>query len=53
MKLLNRINPQLAQRRIVLVILDIMTVCVAGIAPLWIRFELNYRDIPQVYLNSA
>ena len=30
-----------------------MTVCVAGIAPLWIRFELNYRDIPQVYLNSA
>ncbi len=53
MKLLNRINPQLVQRRIVLVILDIMTVCVASIAPLWIRFELNYRDIPEVYLNSA
>ncbi len=53
MKILNRINPQLAQRRIVLVILDIMTVCIASIAPLWIRFELNYRDIPQVYLNSA
>lgn len=34
-------------------ILDIMTVCVASIAPLWIRFELNYRDIPEVYLNSA
>lgn len=49
----NRINSQLLQRRIVLVILDIMTVCVASIAPLWIRFELNYRDIPQVYLNSA
>jgi FlaA1/EpsC-like NDP-sugar epimerase len=30
-----------------------MTVCVASIAPLWIRFELNYRDIPEVYLNSA
>ena len=53
MKLLNHINPQLVQRRIVLVILDIMTVCVASIAPLWIRFELNYRDIPEVYLNSA
>ena len=49
----NRINSQLLQRRIVLVILDIMTVCVASIAPLWIRFELNYRDIPQIYLNSA
>jgi len=53
MKMRNRINSQLLQRRIVLVILDIMTVCVASIAPLWIRFELNYRDIPQVYLNSA
>lgn len=53
MKILNRINPQLLHRRIVLVILDIMTVCIASIAPLWIRFELNYRDIPQVYLNSA
>lgn len=53
MKILNHINPQLLHRRIVLVILDIMTVCVASIAPLWIRFELNYKDIPQVYLNSA
>lgn len=53
MKIINRINPQLLHRRIVLVILDIMTVCVASIAPLWIRFELNYRDIPAVYLNSA
>lgn len=53
MKILNRMNPQLLHRRIVLVILDIMTVCVASIAPLWIRFELNYRDIPKVYLNSA
>lgn len=53
MKILNRMNPQLLHRRIVLVILDIMTVCVASIAPLWIRFELNYRDIPKVYLDSA
>ena len=34
-------------------ILDIMIVCIASIAPLWIRFELNYKDIPDVYLNSA
>lgn len=53
MKITNRINSQLLQRRIVLVILDIMTVCIASIAPLWIRFELNYKDIPEVYLNSA
>nr|MDE7478978.1 polysaccharide biosynthesis protein [Lachnospiraceae bacterium] len=53
MKVLNHINSQLLQRRIVLVILDIMTVCIASIAPLWIRFELNYKDIPDVYLTSA
>ena len=53
MKLLNQINVQLLQRRAVLVILDIMTVCIASIAPLWFRFELNYRDIPEVYLSSA
>jgi len=53
MKILKHVNPQLLQRRIVLVILDIMTVCIASIAPLWIRFELNYKDIPEVYLSSA
>ncbi len=53
MKLLNQINVQLLQRRVVLVILDIMTVCIASIAPLWFRFELSYRDIPEVYLSSA
>ena len=53
MKMLNRINMQLLQRRIVLVIMDIMTVCIASIAPLWIRFDLNYIDIPDVYLSSA
>lgn len=53
MKLLYKINTQLLYRRIVFVIIDIMTVCAASIAPLWIRFELNYKDIPEVYLNSA
>ena len=53
MKKFNHINLQLLQRRIVLVLLDIMTVCIASIVPLWFRFELNYRDIPEVYLSSA
>ncbi len=53
MKLLNRINLQLLQRRIILVLFDIMTVCISSIVPLWIRFELNYKDIPAVYLTSA
>ncbi len=53
MKKFNHINLQLLHRRIVLVILDIMTVCIASIVPLWFRFELNYRDIPEVYLSSA
>ena len=53
MKMLNRINTQLLHRRVVLVIMDIMTVCVASIAPLWIRFDLKYTDIPEVYLSSA
>lgn len=53
MKRLKNINRQLLHRRIVLVIMDIMTVCVASIAPLWIRFELKYTDIPDVYLSSA
>lgn len=53
MKLLYKVNTQLLYRRIVFVVIDIMTVCAASIAPLWIRFELNYKDIPKVYLNSA
>ena len=53
MKLLYKVNTQLLYRRIVFVVIDIMTVCAASIAPLWIRFELNYKDIPEVYLNSA
>ena len=53
MKMLDRMNTQLLHRRIVLFIIDIMTVCAAGIIPLWIRFELNYKDIPEVYLSSA
>lgn len=53
MKFLDRVNRQLLHRRIVLVILDIMTVCIASIVPLWFRFEMHYREIPDVYLNSA
>lgn len=51
--MLKQMNKQLLHRRIILVIFDIMTVCVSSIIPLWIRFELNYRDIPEVYLSSA
>lgn len=53
MNFFRRVNVQLLQRRAALVILDIMTVCIASIAPLCIRFELNYKDIPDVYLTSA
>lgn len=53
MKILKQVNRQLLHRRIVLVIFDIMTVCVASIAPLWIRFEMHYKEIPDVYLSSA
>ena len=53
MKILNRINMQLLHRRIVLVLIDIMIVCIASIMPLWIRFELKYTDIPEIYLGSA
>lgn len=53
MKILNRINMQLLHRRVVLVIIDIMVVCIASIMPLWMRFELQYTDIPEIYLSSA
>lgn len=46
-------NTQLLHRRIVLVLFDIMAVCVSSIMPLWIRFELSYRDIPSEFLSSA
>ncbi len=46
-------NTQLLHRRLVLVLFDIMAVCVSSIAPLWIRFEFNYKDIPGIYLGSA
>jgi len=52
MKVLNRINTQLLQRRVVLVIIDIMAICVSGIAPLWLRF-IDEGTIPDVYLTSA
>ncbi len=53
MKLLNKVNIQLLQRRIVLVIIDVMMVCIASIMPLWLRFEMHYQDIPEIYLSSA
>ncbi len=53
MKILDRINRQILHRRIVLILLDIVTVCISSMIPLWFRFELNYREIPDVYLNSA
>lgn len=53
MKTLDRINIQLLQRRIALVIIDIMVVCVSTIMPLWIRFEFKYTDITEMYLESA
>lgn len=53
MNIKNHLNTQIMHRRIVLIIFDIMTVCVSGILPLLIRFELVYKDIPDVYINSA
>ncbi|MBQ2115551.1 MAG: polysaccharide biosynthesis protein [Lachnospiraceae bacterium] len=53
MKLFNQINRQILHRRIVLIIFDIMAVCVSSIFPLWIRFDLKYTDIPEIYLSSA
>lgn len=53
MKILDRINMQLLHRRIALVIIDIMVVCVSTIMPLWIRFEFKYTDITDMYLESA
>lgn len=46
-------NTQLLHRRIVLVLFDIMAVCASSIMPLWIRFELSYKDIPSEFLSSA
>lgn len=53
MKILKQVNRQLLHRRIVLVIFDIMTVCIASIAPLLIRFDMHYKEIPDIYLSSA
>lgn len=53
MKLINRMNKQLMNRRLVLLIFDIMSVWIASIAPLMFRFNLNYQEIPDIYLNSV
>ncbi len=52
MNILRRINIQLLQRRIILIVIDIMAVCISSIAPLWIRFE-HLNEIPAIYMNSA
>jgi FlaA1/EpsC-like NDP-sugar epimerase len=52
MNILRRINIQLLQRRIILIVIDIMAVCISSIVPLWIRFE-HLNEIPAVYMNSA
>ncbi len=53
MKLIDHMNKQLIHRRIILVIFDIMTVCLASIIPLLLRFELNYKGIPEIYLSPV
>lgn len=53
MKLLYQMNKQLIHRRIVLVLIDIMMVCIASIAPLWFRFAIESEMIPKIYLNAA
>ena len=53
MKLLYQMNKQLIHRRIVLILIDIMMVCVASIAPLWFRFAIENEMIPKIYLNAA
>ena len=52
MKIWNRFNSQIFYRRIVLIIFDIMTVCVASVIPLWLRF-IDEETIPDVYIGSA
>jgi FlaA1/EpsC-like NDP-sugar epimerase len=52
MNKLKQINLQLIQRRVVLVIIDIMAVCVSSIMSLWIRFE-HFSEIPEEYLNAS
>jgi FlaA1/EpsC-like NDP-sugar epimerase len=47
-----QINIQLIQRRVVLVIIDIMVACVSSIMSLWIRFE-HFNEIPDEYLNAS
>lgn len=53
MKIIERLNNQVMHRRIVLLIYDIMTVCLASILPLWFRFNSDYREIPEIYLESV
>lgn len=46
-------NTKLMTRRSFLIAYDIMAVCLACIAPLWIRYEFHYNEIPSYFVNSV
>lgn len=45
-------NSQILHRRIVLIIFDIMTVCVASVIPLWLRF-IDEEGVPDIYMSAV
>lgn len=53
MKVLDNLNKQLLLRKIALIIYDIMAVLISSIFPLWVRFDLSYKDIPDVFTTSV
>lgn len=46
-------NTKLITRRSFLIAYDIMAICLACIAPLWIRYEFQYNEIPSYFINSV
>ena len=46
-------NTKLMTRRSFLIAYDIMAVCLSCIAPLWIRYEFHYEEIPFYFINSV
>ena len=46
-------NTKLITRRFFLIAYDIMAVCLSCIAPLWIRYEFRYSDIPRYFIDSV
>jgi len=47
------LNTKLITRRMFLIVYDIMAVCLSSVAPLWIRYEFRYEEIPGYFLNSV